>query len=155
MMQWGKAIKELAQGFRMTTNNRMELMAVIVALRQLTRDGLDVVIYGTNAGVIIGDRALKQLDNFNYVYDLAEGWKDYTGLPFVFAAWVANKELPADFLAAFDAANADGLKHIDNVVAANPFPFFDLKGYYTEHIHYYLDEEKRKGLNEFLQLISP
>lgn len=112
-------------------------------------------INGTNAGVIIGDRALKQLDNFNYVYDLAEAWKDYTSLPFVFAAWVANKELPADFLAAFDAANAEGLKHIDNVVAANPFPFFDLKRYYTEHIHYHLDEEKRKGLNKFLQLISP
>lgn len=52
VMQWGKTIKELAQGFRMTTNNRMELMAVIVALRQLTRDGLDVVIYTDSAYVV-------------------------------------------------------------------------------------------------------
>lgn len=42
---WGKVRKELSQGYRMTTNNRMELLAVIVALETLTKDGLSVVIY--------------------------------------------------------------------------------------------------------------
>ncbi|RYD57972.1 MAG: hypothetical protein EOP56_06790 [Sphingobacteriales bacterium] len=111
-------------------------------------------INGTQAGVIIGDRALKQLTNFEYVYDLASGWKDYTGLPFVFAAWVANKELPADFVQSFNKANALGLQHIDEIVEANPFPYYDLKKYYTEDIHYHLDEEKKKGLNKFLELIQ-
>lgn len=111
-------------------------------------------INGTTAGVIIGDRALKQLTNFEYVYDLAAGWKEYTGLPFVFAAWIANKELPADFLAAFNAANAEGLKHIDTVVAETPFPYYDLKYYYTSDIHYLLDDEKKKGLHKFLELIQ-
>lgn len=45
ILQWGTARKEFSQGFRLTTNNRMELLAVIVALRQLTREGLDIVIY--------------------------------------------------------------------------------------------------------------
>jgi chorismate dehydratase len=111
-------------------------------------------INGTTAGVIIGDRALKQLTNFEYIYDLAGGWKEYTGLPFVFAAWIANKELPADFLAAFNAANAEGLKHIDTVVAETPFPYYDLKYYYTSDIHYLLDDEKKKGLHKFLELIQ-
>lgn len=111
-------------------------------------------INGTSAGVIIGDRALQQLHNFEYVYDLAEGWKEYTGLPFIFAAWVANKELPADFIAAFNEANALGLSHIDEIVAANPYPYFDLHAYYTKHIHYYLDEGKKKGLEKFLGMIS-
>lgn len=111
-------------------------------------------INGTTAGVIIGDRALKQLTNFEYIYDLAEAWKDFTGLPFVFAAWIANKELPADFLAKFNKANAKGLSHIDEVVAENPFPYFDLKKYYTEHIHYKIDEQKKKGLELFLQMIG-
>lgn len=110
-------------------------------------------INGTKAGVIIGDRALKQLTNFEYIYDLAAEWKSFTGLPFVFAAWISNKELPADFLKAFNDANAEGLKHIDEVVASNPFPQYDLKKYYTENIHYYLDAEKRKGLEKFLSLI--
>jgi chorismate dehydratase len=111
-------------------------------------------INGTHAGVIIGDRALKQLNNFEYIYDLAAGWKDFTGLPFVFAAWVANKELPEAFVKSFNEANALGLQHIDEIVAANPFPYYDLKKYYTEDIHYYLDEQKKKGLNKFLELIQ-
>jgi len=109
---------------------------------------------GAKAGVIIGDRALMQLHNFNYVYDLSAAWKDYTGLDFVFAAWVANKELPSAFIKAFNEANAEGLKHIDTVVAENPFPHYDLHTYYTENIKYYLDREKLKGMQKFLEMIK-
>jgi ribonuclease HI len=52
ILQWGDAYKEFAQGFRLTTNNRMELMAVIVALQQLKRPGIDVVIYSDSAYVV-------------------------------------------------------------------------------------------------------
>lgn len=124
-----------------------------VEYRQAPENYIDY-INGAQAGVIIGDRALKQLNNFEYIYDLATGWKDFTELPFVFAAWVANKELPEAFIKSFNAANALGLKHIEEIVAANPFPYYDLKQYYTEDIHYYLDEEKKKGLNRFLELIQ-
>ena len=55
-------------------------------------------IIGKTAGLIIGDRALVQLNNFKYVYDLAEIWQLHTGLPFVFAAWVSNKKLSDDFV---------------------------------------------------------
>ena len=110
-------------------------------------------ITDTKAGVIIGDRALKQLVNFNYVYDLAAAWKDFTGLPFVFAAWISNKELPAEFIDAFNEANKAGLAHIDEIVAAHPFPYFDLKTYYTKHIHYLIDDDKKAGLQKFLTMI--
>ncbi len=40
-----KRIKEFSEGFRMTTNNRMELLAVIEALRKLKKTGLNVSIY--------------------------------------------------------------------------------------------------------------
>ena len=111
-------------------------------------------INGVNAGVIIGDRALKQLHNFEYVYDLSAAWKSYTGLDFIFAAWVANKPLPEDFIKRFNAANAEGLKYLDEVIAGNPFPWYDLHTYYTDNIKFYLDEEKKKGLAKFLELIS-
>lgn len=45
ILQWGQAYKELAQGYRLTTNNRMELMAVIAALEELKKEGLEVVVY--------------------------------------------------------------------------------------------------------------
>lgn len=117
-----------------------------------TENYIDYIV-GANAGVIIGDRALKQLSNFNYVYDLATAWKDYTGLPFVFAAWVSNKPLDVSFLDYFNKANAQGLKMIDQVVADTPFPYYDLKEYYTENIHYLLDESKKEGLHHFLKLL--
>lgn len=111
-------------------------------------------INGTNAGVIIGDRALQQLHNFEYVYDLSAVWKAYTGLDFVFAAWVANKDLPADFITRFNAANAEGLNHLETVIAENPFPYYDLHTYYTDNIKFYLDDNKKKGLERFLEMIA-
>ncbi|MDQ3683235.1 MAG: menaquinone biosynthesis protein, partial [Bacteroidota bacterium] len=59
-------------------------------------------IVGSTAGVIIGDRALEQRLESKYIYDLGEAWKHHTGLPFVFAAWISNKRLPADFIIQFN-----------------------------------------------------
>lgn len=41
----GKHRLELSEGYRLTTNNRMELMAVIVGLEALKKPGSDVVVY--------------------------------------------------------------------------------------------------------------
>ena len=111
-------------------------------------------INGPRAGVIIGDRALKQLGSFEYVYDLSAAWKAFTGLDFVFAAWIANKDLDADFISRFNAANAEGLQHLDTVIAENPFPYYDLKTYYTDNIKFLLDDRKKEGLATFLSMIT-
>ena len=113
-------------------------------------------ISGTTAGVIIGDRALASLNHFEHVYDLGLAWKQYSGLPFVFAAWVANKPIPSEFMEAFDAANGYGLKHLDEVIALIPASeqVYDLHKYYTENISYELTSEKRKGLEKFLEIIK-
>jgi len=42
---WGEVKKELSAGYRLTTNNRMELLAVIKALESLNRPGLHITIY--------------------------------------------------------------------------------------------------------------
>ena len=52
VMLWGNARKEISQGFRLTTNNRMELMAVIVALESLKKEGLEVTIYSDSSYVV-------------------------------------------------------------------------------------------------------
>lgn len=114
-------------------------------------------ISGTTAGLIIGDRALNQLKNFSFVYDLGLAWKQHTGLPFVFAAWVANQSIPAEFMAAFDAANEFGLNHLEEVIAMVPASeqSYNLHQYYTENISYNYDEDKKRGLAAFLKLIKP
>ncbi len=45
VMLYGKHRKELSEGFRLTTNNRMELLAVIRGLESLKREDLSVKIY--------------------------------------------------------------------------------------------------------------
>lgn len=62
--------REISAGYRLTTNNRMELMAVIVGLEVLKRDGIEVTIYSDSRYVV--DAVEKK-----WVY----GWmrKNFTG----------------------------------------------------------------------------
>ena len=119
-------------------------------------EGYIAQISGTTAGVIIGDRALENLSKYPYVYDLSLAWKQHTGLPFVFAAWVANQPIPAAFMAAFDTANGYGLAHLDEVIALIPAQeqVYDLHKYYTENISYVYDEEMKQGLERFLEALK-
>jgi len=48
----GKHRKELSEGFRLTTNNRMELLAVIVALEALNNEGSDITVYSDSSYVV-------------------------------------------------------------------------------------------------------
>lgn len=111
-------------------------------------------IKGTTAGLVIGDRALEQRKISTFIYDLGSEWRSITGLPFVFAAWVSTRPLPAEFVRVFDEANALGLAHLDEIVSATPFDLYDLKKYYTLHLSYQLDERKRAGMRKFLSLVD-
>ena len=52
LLMYGEHVKEMSEGFRLTTNNRMELLAVIVGLEALTRDGIDVDVYSDSKYVV-------------------------------------------------------------------------------------------------------
>lgn len=116
--------------------------------------GYEDKIAGTTAGLVIGDRAFIQRKKRKYIYDLAGIWKEMTGLPFVFAAWIANKKLPGDFIEDFNKATGEGFKHLPEIIAANPYEHYDLKKYYEENISFELTDEKRKGLQEYLRTLN-
>lgn len=72
VMEWvGKPYqKEFSQGFEKTTNNRMELLAVIVALEQLKIDGVEVIVFSDSKYVV--DSVMK-----GWVFNwLKKGFKD-------------------------------------------------------------------------------
>ena len=52
LLMYGEHVKEMSEGFRLTTNNRMELLAVIVGLEALTRDGVEVDVYSDSKYVV-------------------------------------------------------------------------------------------------------
>ena len=115
-------------------------------------DILGEKITGPSAMVAIGDKTFN-LD-MPYVYDLAGEWESFTGLPFVFACWVANKRLDEAFIRKFDDAMNPVLTDI-GVIAEHyrdsiP-PGVDILDYWTNNISYNLDASKREGLKLFLQ----
>jgi chorismate dehydratase len=46
------------------------------------------------------------------------------------------------------------LKELHKVVAENPYAVYDLNMYFGENISYCLNNEKRKGLERFLELLK-
>lgn len=115
-------------------------------------------IAGTTAGLVIGDRALNLLDKFEYQYDLAQQWHSFTGLPFVFALWIAYKQIDNNFLEKFKKSLYFGINNIDKTVQ-----FFsdivskvnyDPKTYLQHNISYTMDTDKQKAIELFLQFKS-
>jgi ribonuclease HI len=49
---YGDKRKELSQGYRLTTNNRMELMGAIAALEALKKTGLNITIYSDSQYIV-------------------------------------------------------------------------------------------------------
>lgn len=107
------------------------------------------------AFVQIGDRTFGKKNQFAYTYDLAEEWGKYSGLPFVFAVWAANKEISESFLLDFNTALKYGLDHREDVIKSIPFrDNFDVSDYLLNKIDYDLDIKKLEALKLFHQLIK-
>ena len=109
---------------------------------------------GPRAGVIIGDRALGERPRFAFQWDLAAAWKQWTGLPFVFAAWAGPGGLPRGFMERFDAANEAGLAAIDEVIAAHAGAPYDVAAYFRDHLRFRLDTRMHQGLALFLEKLA-
>jgi chorismate dehydratase len=106
------------------------------------------------AFVQIGDRTFGKKDQYPFVYDLSEEWQEFTGLPFVFAAWIANKHIPAEFIAEFSRSLKFGLDHRADLLKELPKRNdFDLEDYLMHKLDFDLTEEKKKALYLFLEYV--
>lgn len=115
--------------------------------------GYENHISGTTAAVVIGDRAFDLYHTFPFVYDLGEGWKEFTGLPFVFAVWAANKPLDKAEESAFSAALNWGLEQRDealNELEGTPKQKAFYNDYLTRYIRYELQAPQREAIKRFL-----
>lgn len=107
------------------------------------------------AFVLIGDRTFGKKEQYPYVYDLAEEWGKFTGLPFTFAAWIANKPIPQEFIDEFNISLKYGLDHRAEVLKQLPSrPDFDLEDYLMRKLDFDLMEDKKKALFLFLDYVK-
>ena len=104
--------------------------------------------------LVIGDAALDVETRFAHRLDLAEDWFEWTGLPFVFAAWFARADaLSADQEDIFRVAKQKGLSRVDAIAAEHGarsgLDVASLRAYLTESIRYDLGDEELRGLERF------
>lgn len=108
-----------------------------------------------DAIVVIGDRAMHlKPEPWTAVWDLGEEWICDTGLPFVFAMWVARGGITDENLGpALSSIRDHGLAHAPQIAdrEASRYglaPETVLK-YFQQHLHFRLGEPELRGLAEF------
>lgn len=108
-----------------------------------------------DAFVEIGDRTFGKKEYHPFAYDMGEEWMNFTGLPFAFAVWAANKPLQEEFIAEFNQAMKFGLDNRDKVI--NELPKrddFDIARYLNHSIDFNLTSKKREAITLFHQYIN-
>ncbi len=109
----------------------------------------------TDAIVLIGDRTFGKKAEFAFSYDMGEEWMKFTGLPFVYAAWVANKTIPQSFVDDFNAALKFGVDNRNILLEQLPqSPLFDMEDYLMHKLDFELTDKKREALALFLSYLD-
>lgn len=129
---------------------------------------------GAASFFLIGDDALKYSSEEmkdsgvgeRLVYDLGEIWYQKTGLPFVFALWIARAEvfekegyrdLLSRFIKDLDSAKNTALKNLESIAAHSPMTAFmsekDILAYWNK-LDYELTDEHKKGLELFRKYLK-
>jgi chorismate dehydratase len=124
---------------------------------------LTEMLLEADAGVVIGDVALRATHEAParglVVTDLGLAWREWTGLPMVFAVWAARRDFAAahpglvkDVHEAFLRSRDLCLAELDEVAAAaarwEPFDAVTLAGYFRT-LDFSLGERQVAGLREF------
>lgn len=143
---------------RLDSHSRTSNHLAKVLLKFHFKQTVDYVTDATetsDAIVLIGDRTFGKKEEFAYAYDMGEEWMKFTGLPFVYAAWVANKAIPQSFINDFNQALAFGLSERQVLLKELPKQTnFDLDDYLMHKLDFNLTDKKREALALFLSYIA-
>jgi chorismate dehydratase len=110
------------------------------------------------ARLLIGDKVICQEPaGLSHQLDLGEAWKQQTGLPFVFAAWMARDGVElGDLPVRLELAKYDGCAHTDAIIARHATPLgwpVDIaREYLTERLQYSIGPAHLTAIRLFHQL---
>ncbi|MBQ2047130.1 MAG: menaquinone biosynthesis protein [Muribaculaceae bacterium] len=100
--------------------------------------------------VLIGDRVFDFESRFKQCWDLSVEWKKMTGLPFVFAAWVAKTDVDEKSIEALNSALALGVENIEQAVAQSDYHDKNQAlNYLTKNIDFIFNRDKHTALALF------
>lgn len=110
-----------------------------------------------DAVLLIGDRAIHSPPGrFAEVWDLGDQWRQWSGLPFVFAMWVARRGVDvSDLESGFAAARDSGVANLEKIAQAEAAPLGltvpQCLSYLRDSLHFHLGPREREGLELFHQ----
>ncbi|MCD8173241.1 MAG: menaquinone biosynthesis protein [Alistipes sp.] len=105
-----------------------------------------------DAFLLIGDKVFDYEGRFAHTWDLAVCWRELTGLPFVFAVWIARRGVPQEAVDMLTESLEYGVSHIPQAIS-----YYGHSGksyaqdYLTHNIDFHLDAPKREALTVFLE----
>ncbi|MBK8053703.1 MAG: hypothetical protein IPK35_10645 [Saprospiraceae bacterium] len=126
----------------------MEIPVLVADINQVDIKEDDIVL-------MIGDKVFEKEYEYQYKADLGGIWKQYTHLPFVFAVWAADKNLPMEAIEMLNDSLLHGINHIDKIIEAQSYENLDLYYYYKKNISYIMDSDKKSALKLFLHKSAP
>ena len=113
------------------------------------------------AQLLIGDKVVcDEPAGFPYQLDLGAEWKALTGLPFVFATWMARYDVPnlPRLHAILERAKTRGLAAIDDIIAAHAKPrgwSADVaRRYLTHHLQFHVGQRELEAIRTFHQFAA-
>ena len=107
------------------------------------------------ARLLIGDKVVSEEPaGFPHQLDLGEAWKKLTGLPFVFAAWMAREGVRlGDLPARLAAAKRAGLKNVEGIVsreaAPRGWPAEVARRYLTDYLRFDIGTDQLRAIEQF------
>ncbi len=113
-----------------------------------------------DAMLLIGDKVIcEEPSGYDHQLDLGQAWKGMTGLPFLFAGWMARDGVELGTLPELlDAARRDGLAHVDELVrdfaVGRGWPADIARRYLTEYLKYEVGERQVRAVRLFHQLAA-
>ncbi len=110
-----------------------------------------------DAALLIGDPALRAVWDGPPPVDLGAAWTEWTGLPFVFAAWLATDARAAERARpALERAAARGRERLDAIAADGArrldLPHDDVLRYLRDHLSFRYGPDEAAGLERFREL---
>jgi chorismate dehydratase len=115
------------------------------------------MLANNDGALIIGDPGMTFARERLQLFDMAELWRQHTGLGFVFAVWMVGAEsIEKARRVDFAAARDEGLARVDEIVAYYEpllsLSATELHSYLSENISFSISDEMRAGMDLYYQL---